>query len=312
MKNLVLIDGNALMHRAYHAVKFAPMYEGKPIGMVYGFSSMLINIIEIFRPDVLFIAFDTKEKTFRHEMDENYKAHREKADDEFYDQIPLIFECVDHFEIPVLSLPGYEADDIIGTLAVSGSGQGFSVKILSGDLDFLQLASDRIKLVKPNGKIQDSLIYGAEETYARYGVTPEQIVDYKAMVGDSSDNYKGIPGCGPKTASLLLQEYGSLTNIYANLDLLKPKLKDKFETYRNDAFHCQKLARIKLDVPVDYSFDTPFCFVSDKTLMFLEKMKFVSLVSRYQRVINNYEHSDNVEQKSESVSATDSLQMSMF
>ncbi len=312
METVVLIDGNALMHRAYHAVKFAPTYENKPVGMVYGFASMLINAIEHFHPNHLVIAFDTKEKTFRHKMDENYKAHREKADDDFYAQIPLVFECIEHFQLPVLTAPGFEADDIIGTLAKKAEKAEKSVKIMSGDLDFLQLVNENIVLMKPNGKVQDSISYGPDETLARYGVTPDQIVDYKALVGDSSDNYKGLPGCGPKTAAKLLQEYGTLDNLFKNLNHLDPKLRKKFEENKDDVLHCQELAQLKLDVPIEFDFNESFDFAPEETMQFFQKINFPSLLGRYQRLIKNYDQEKNKEQINYTEKDDKKEQMSLF
>ena len=312
MKKVILIDGNALMHRAYHAVKFAPVYNDKPIGMVFGFASMLINTIEFFHPDFLIIAFDTKEKTFRHKMDKNYKAHREKADDEFYEQIPLVFECIEHFHIPVLSLPGFEADDIIGTATKKAEKENFEIKIVSGDLDFLQLTNDKTKLAKPNGRIQDSILYGPKETKARYGVTVEQMVDYKALVGDSSDNYKGLPGCGPKNATKLLQKYGTIDKIYKNLENLNQKLQKKFQEHKEEVLHCRKLAKIKTDVPIEIPFNIEFSFFPEDTIEFFQKVNFPSLQTRYQKLIKYYDQADTSEQEDCPEKADNDKQMTLF
>lgn len=290
MKNIVLIDGNALMHRSYHGVGkgFIPMYEGMPIGMVFGFASTLLHILDYIHPDVVFVTFDTKEKTFRHEMDSDYKAHRTKAPDDFYPQVPYIYELLDSFDIPVFKKPGYESDDIIGTIALKGKSKNNDIKILSGDLDFLQLVDDHVKLMKFNGKIEKSEIYGPEETYERYGVRPDQIIDFKALTGDSSDNYKGIVGLGPKTATKFLQEYESIKGIYTHLDELPEKWRERFEENKDYVVHCQKLAEIHTDVPVEFSFDQAFRFAPDSSLSFFQKMKFGSLEMRYQKLYKNF------------------------
>ncbi len=291
MKNIVLIDGNALMYRSYHGVRngFIPLFDGKPIGMVYGFASTILHIIDFFRPDGLFFTFDTKEKTFRHDMDDAYKAHREKAPDDFYDQIPYVFEFLEAFHVPVLTCPGYESDDIIATIALQ-SPKGSQVKIVSGDLDFLQLVSEKIVLVKLNGKVEQSVLYGPKETKARYGITPLQMIDLKALMGDSSDNYKGIEGIGPKTASQLLQQYGTIEGIYDHLTELKSSLQEKFRSHREYVFHCRDLARLRTDVPVEFSFDNAFDFISDDLSTFFQKMAFRSLEQRYQKLINKITH----------------------
>lgn len=314
MKSIILIDGNSLMHRAYHGVNkgFIPLFEGKPIGMVYGFASTLLHILEQFRPDSIMVTFDTKEKTFRHELDEDYKAQREKAPDDFYEQIPYIFELLESFHIPSLTSPGYESDDIIGTLSQAAAKEGWEVKILSNDHDFLQLVNDQIKLVKFNGKVDQSLVYGAKETFSRYGIYPEQMIDFKAITGDSSDNYKGVGGIGPKTAASLLQEYKSLDGIYENLDQLKPKVREKFEAHKDYVYHCQELATIHTKTPVEYDFSYQFHFTPTDTEGFLERMKFQSLVVRYQKLIKNFDQPKNKEHKIESEKEASDEQMSLF
>ena len=198
---VILIDGNAVMHRAYHGINqgFVPTWKNMPVGMVYGFASILLSIIEHFLPEHIMVAFDTKEPTFRHTLDTQYKAHRIPTPDDFYAQIPLLEELMQSFELPLFKSPGFEADDICGTLAVLADQKGYDVRILSGDLDFSQLVNDHIQLVKLNGKIDHSPISGPQAVEARFGIKPTQMVDFKALVGDSSDNFKGLSGCGPKT-----------------------------------------------------------------------------------------------------------------
>jgi len=314
MKTIILIDGNSLMHRSYHGINkgFIPIWKGVKVGMVYGFASMLLHIIHHFRPDGLIVSFDTKEKTFRHEADENYKAQREKAPDDFYIQIPYIYELLESFEIPVLKMPGYESDDIIGTLAHSANSEVHDVKILSGDLDFLQLISDNVSLVRFNGPIEQQIPYGPKEALARYGITPDQMIDYKAIIGDSSDNFKGILGVGPKTAMKLLQEFGTLEKIYEHLDELAPKVKEKFETQKDQAIHCKMLATIKTDVPVEFDLDRKFELCPDKSIAFLEKMEFHSLVNRFHRLNTNIDQPRKVEQKKKPTKGEDDEQLALF
>lgn len=311
-QKVVLIDGNSLMHRAYHGVKFAPVLNGMPLGMVYGFASMLINIIAEFKPDYLIVAFDTKEKTFRHEMDQEYKAHRIKADDDFYAQIPLVHKCLESFRVQVVKAPGYEADDVIGTLATRAREMGFLVEIVSSDLDFLQLVSDDgISLLKANGSIQNTDIFTPKETREKLGVDPCQVIDYKAIVGDSSDNYKGIPGVGPKTAVSLLVDYGDLSGIYENLVHLPSALKAKFEDNREYAFHCYTLAKIKTDVPINVEFEL-FNPAEESVLAFLNELKFFSLMGRYKKTNNNIDHENKNEQLNNSEKGLVDNQMSLF
>ncbi len=310
MKTVILIDGNSLMHRAYHGIAkgFIPIWEGMPIGMVYGFASSLLNVIDNFHPDSLIVTFDTKAKTFRHELDEEYKAQREKASDDFYAQIPYIDELLTSFQIPTFKIDGYESDDLIGTLATKMSKDA-EVKILSADLDFLQLVSDNIALLKFNGKIP--ILYGPAETKARYGIEPSQIIDYKAIIGDSSDNYKGIPGIGPKTASKLLQDFSTLNGIYDHLDDLPIKVREKFNDHKDQALKCQTLATIKTDIHLDTK-DQKFEFHEETTTAFLEKMKFSSLINRYQKLITNFDQPKPSEQKKSSKQERLEDQMSLF
>ena len=288
------------------------MWKGVKVGMVYGFASMLLHIIHHFRPDGLIVSFDTKEKTFRHEADENYKAQREKAPDDFYIQIPYIYELLESFEIPVLKMPGFESDDIIGTLAHNADDKEHDVKILSGDLDFLQLISDNVSLVRFNGPIEQQIPYGPKEALSRYGITPDQMIDYKAIIGDSSDNFKGIMGIGPKTATKLLQEFGTLEKIYEHLDELAPKVSEKFSTQKNQALHCKMLATIKIDVPVEFDLDAKFELRPDKSIAFLEKMEFRSLVNRFHRLNTNLDQPRKVEQKKKPTKGDDEEQLALF
>ena len=218
-------------------------------------------------------------------MDADYKAHREKAPDDFYPQLPFIEELLEAFDIPILKCPGYESDDIIGTVAKAAEKENKKVVIMSGDLDFLQLVSDKIRLARFNGKIEQSQIYGPEETYERYGIRPDQMIDYKAIIGDSSDNYKGIPGIGPKTAEKLLQEHDTLNKIIEQRDSLPNKLREKFREYEREARHCQTLAEIHTQVPVEFSLQKGFDFAPETSLAFFDKMKFKSLKNRYQKLI---------------------------
>lgn len=312
-KTCLLVDGNALMYRAYYGVGkgFVPVLDQMPVGMVYGFISTMINALEVIHPHSIVVTFDTKEKTFRHDLDENYKAQREKAPDDFYPQIPFIFEFLESINIPILEMPGFESDDIIGTLALEGEKKDFDIKILSGDLDFLQIVSNKIKLLKLNGKIEKSIEYGPAQTKARFLVDPSQIVDLKALSGDSSDNYHGIAGVGPKTAAKWLQEFQSLENLFANLEKLDDNVRNKLEENRDYVFHCQKLAALKTDLSVDFPFDKKFEMVKDVDAFFA-KMKFFSLLSRWQKLSNNFDQKKSTEQKICSKKDDQMKQMPLF
>jgi DNA polymerase I len=281
---LCLIDGYAMMFRAFYAVRFAPIFQGKPIGAVFGCASTILHTLENFSPDYLIVAFDAPQATFRHEMDAQYKAQRTKAPDEFIDQIPLVMEMIEAFKIPIYIQPGFEADDLIGTLAKKAESLDIQSYILSGDLDFLQLISDHINLARFNGK--NPQIYDRGMTHEKLGIYPEQIIDYKALCGDSSDNYKGLEGIGPKTAIELLKNYKTLKGIYQNLDSLKPHLREKFENGKEQIYHCQKLATIHTNVPVEFSFSPQnhFQFSAESFETFFDRVGFPSLKKRTQKL----------------------------
>jgi DNA polymerase-1 len=312
-KTCLLVDGNAIMYRAYYGVSkgFVPVLDGMPVGMVYGFISTILNALEFLKPHSIVVTFDTKEKTFRHKMDENYKAQRKKAPDDFYPQMPFIFDFLKAMNIQRIEMPGFESDDIIGTLALKGANDNFNIKILSGDLDFLQIVSERIKLLKLNGKIEKSIEYGPEQTKARFAIEPSQIVDLKALSGDSSDNYQGISGIGPKTAAKWLQSFQTLENIFDNLEKFEDKIKEKLETNRDYVFHCQKLAALKTDLLIDFEFDKKF-EMTQAAEPFFVKMKFHSLMSRWQKLNNNFDQNKNIEQIICSGNGNQEEQMSLF
>lgn len=285
-KNLLAIDGFAMMFRAFYAVKFAPQYQDKPIGMVFGVANTILSALESFIPSHAFVALDSPKKTFRHQADENYKAQREAPPEEFTNQIDLAKECIDSFELPLIIQPGYEADDIIGTLVTQKSTENLHRNILSGDLDFLQLVSQNITLAKFNGK--DPLLFDPQTATEKLGVGVQQVIDYKAIIGDSSDNYKGIPGIGPKTAAKLLAEHESLDKIYQNLEKLSPKIAAKFQEHKDYAYHCRHLAEIHKDVPnlptiekLNYQFNP------EKFIKFCEKVGWGRMQARAEKCYEN-------------------------
>ncbi len=302
----VLIDGNAILHRAYHAM---PRFEvsGKLVNAIYGFISILFSAIEKHEPEYLAVAFDVKGPTFRDELFKEYKAKRVKPPQEFYDQIPDVWEFLRVAEIPIMSKEGYEADDIIGTLAkkVNGDlGEG-EVIIITGDQDTLQLVDDRTKVAMPAmGKIKETL-YDISAVRGKLDLTPAQVIDYKALSGDPSDNIPGVRGIGEKTAIMLLKEFGSIEKIYEHLENKKLKIKNlrpakpgmvgpndnvkiKERTQKllienkNMAYLSKKLATIKTDVEFEFKLSDAKIhdFDEDKLREFLEKYHFKSLVKR--------------------------------
>ncbi len=312
--SIVLIDGNAIMHRAYHGINrgFVPVWNQMPVGMVYGFASTLLSVIEHLRPEHILVAFDTKEPTFRHKLDPEYKAHRTPTPDDFYPQVPLIEELLAALQITVVKAPGFEADDICGTFAAQAAAKKMNVRIVSGDLDYTQLINEYIHLVKLNGKIDQSPIYGPAEVEARFGVTPEQMIDFKALVGDSSDNFKGLGGCGPKTASEWIQRWGTLNKIFENKSKLSPKWQEKLETEKDYVRQCQILAKIKIDVPVEFDWNNNFSIPEESTQAFFEKLNFRSLSARLFKLIKKLEQPIKFEQKKSSEKDEKMDQLSLF
>ncbi|MEK7151363.1 MAG: 5'-3' exonuclease H3TH domain-containing protein, partial [Patescibacteria group bacterium] len=202
MKKLILIDGNALVHRAFHALPPLASPKGVVINAVFGFSSILIKTIKELKPDYIAAAFDLKGPTFRHEKFAEYKIHREKAPQELYDQIPLVKDVLKAFGIPIYTKEGYEADDLIGTLTIKAKAvQDTQVIITTGDLDALQLVDGKkVSVFTLRKGVNDTVIYDEDAVFERYGLKPESLNDYRGLKGDPSDNIPGVPGVGEKTA----------------------------------------------------------------------------------------------------------------
>lgn len=253
-KTLYLVDGHAIAYRAYFAITAGQdtsrwmTPEGEPTAGTYGFASILLRLLENNHPDYLAVAFDIG-KTFRNDLFPEYKGTRAKMPDDLRPQITRMRELVDTLGVPRLEVEGFEADDVLGSTAKQMAAKGYNVKIITGDRDLLQLVDEKIIVSLPGGKMSDSKDYTPEMVKDFLGVMPEQVVDYKALVGDPSDNYPGVPGIGPKTAVTLLDTYGTLENIYANTDKLKGAVKTKIENNRESAFLSQNLARIRTDLP---------------------------------------------------------------
>lgn len=260
MKKIVLIDSHSLIHRAFHALPSLRTPDGKPSQAAYGFTSMLLKMLAELKPDFVFAAFDLPSKTFRHIAYERYKAHRPKAPDELITQIPMVREILNAFGIPVIQKEGYEADDIIGTLAKALSSKNHEVIIVTGDLDALQLVDSRVSVFTLKKGISDTILYDTNAVRGRFGFSPATLVDYKGLRGDPSDNIPGVKGIGEKTATELLQKYGSVENVYKALAkkngfVFSDSVRKKLEEGEEDARISKELARIAADVPVEISLD---------------------------------------------------------
>ena len=287
---LYLIDGHALAYRAYFALSASAPDRwktsgGEPTAGIYGFASVLLRILEQERPDYLAVAFDTG-KTFRNEIFSEYKATRNKMPDDLRPQIERIREMIDAFGIPRLEMEGYEADDVLGTIATKTAKEGAGVKIFTGDRDLLQLVTDRILVNLPGRSLSDAKDYAPEDVVAKLGVRPEQVVDYKALMGDSSDNIPGVRGIGEKTARLLLSQYPTLDDIYAHLDDIPTRYRTKLEAGRESAYMSRDLARIRVDLPLELNLEQAktdaLDFDAVKTLF--RALEFNTLLRRLSRL----------------------------
>lgn len=253
---LFLVDGSSLAFRSYYALLTTGMRnaEGKPTQAVYGFFSSLFDLIEKRSPHSMAVCFDLSEPTFRHEQFEEYKANREEMPDDLAEQWPIIKEAVEALAIPVYELSGWEADDVIGTVAKKAKERSLSTVILTGDQDAFQLLDDHIQVLMPTK--EGLKTYGRDEVFEKLGVWPEQIIDYKGLCGDASDNIPGVKGIGPKTAVTLLSQYKTIDGIYEHIEELKAGAqKTKLVDGRDLAFKSRELATIRLDVPLEFDFD---------------------------------------------------------
>ncbi|TFE27908.1 DNA polymerase I [Cohnella luojiensis] len=255
MDKLVLIDGNSIIFRAFYAIPPLTSSSGLHTNAVLGFTTMLLRVLEEEKPTHILVAFDAGKVTFRHEGYAEYKGGRQKTPPELSEQFPLLKELLKAFSIPQFELPGYEADDIIGTMARLAEEQGKSAIVVSGDKDMLQLATDRVSVLITRKGVSEVERYTPEAIGEKYGITPAQIIDLKGLMGDASDNIPGVPGVGEKTALKLLQEFGTVENVLEKIEEIKGKLRENIESHSDDARMSKKLATIFREVPLDYSLD---------------------------------------------------------
>jgi len=305
---IVLIDGNSLAYRAFYALPDTMhTTSGITTNAIYGFTNMLIKVLDE-EPDFVAISFDRPEPTFRHKAYKAYKATRQKAPPTLYEQIPYVKEVTEAFDIPIYEIAGFEADDVIGTLAKEAQAQGFEVTILTGDLDPLQLVNEKIKVLTTRKGITDTVLYGEKEVVERYGIVPEQVIDFKALKGDSSDNIPGVPTVGDKTASQLLKEFGTLDNILENVDrITKRSLRENIKNNVDLAKLSKKLATIVTNVPLEIDFKK--CRRSainwQKIIPLFEKFEFNSLVKKYSKGLAEYQTETVIEKKRDKISKLD-------
>jgi len=294
-KRLIIIDSNALLHRSFHALPPLATKSGQETGAVYGYLLTLFKAIKDIQPEYIIATFDTKAKTFRHEKFQDYKAQRPRTPDGIISQMPIAKEVLQSFRIPVFAMEGFEADDLIATICALALNieKNIEIYILSGDLDNLQLVNENIKVYTLGKGIKDTVIYDINKVTERFGVKPSQMNDFKALTGDASDNIPGVPGIGKKTASEIIQKYGSIKNLYEELStdtaVLKPKIKEALKKNKESAFVSRELVETKKDV--DINFNLSECRFGNFNRKEVEdefkKLEFDSLINRLISLSNN-------------------------
>ncbi len=291
---LVLIDAHALIHRAFHAIPFLSTKDGELTNAVFGFTSSVLTVLKELQPEYVAVSFDLPEPTFRHQKYADYKATRQKAPDELRSQFGRVREVVETLGMPIFEVAGYEADDVIGSLAKQTAARdGVDPYIVTGDRDSLQLVDEHVKIHmlkwRPGGR--ETITYDLERLKEDTGLSPDEFIEYKALLGDTSDNIPGVPGIGEKTATALVQRYQTLEGVYAALTeeaaehpLIKPKVRENLATYREQAFLSRDLSRIVTDIPLEFKLGA--CTLTDfdlpKASELFRQLEFSSLLPRLQ------------------------------
>ncbi|MDE3229670.1 MAG: DNA polymerase I, partial [Chloroflexota bacterium] len=284
---LTLLDGHALFHRAFHAYpEEMSSVSGEATNAVFGFTRILLDIFRYVKPEYIAVAFDLPTPTFRHHDYAPYKAHRPSLPDSMRAQFPRVREIVRAFNIPIYEAPGFEADDVLGALAAQATAQDADTVIATGDLDTLQLINDHVRVTFARSPRRGDFDYYDEEAVRqRYGFAPPRIVDYKALVGDTSDNIPGVAGIGQKTATKLIQDYGTLEEILAHLDDLPPRVRAALTEHRDIAIQSKYLATIVTNAPVtlDLAAARALDYDPERVLALFRELEFFSLVDRLPR-----------------------------
>jgi len=289
---LVLIDSNALVHRAFHAIPGLKNSKGEILNAVYGFSLIFLNMIKELKPTHIIATFDIKKETFRHKKLESYKAKRLKQPDELYNQIPKIKEVLAAFEVPILEKEGYEADDIIATLVQKFKNQIDEIIIVTGDLDALSLASENVKIFTMKQGLTKTEIYDQSRVFERYGFKPENLKEYKGLRGDASDNIPGVRGIGEKTGKDLIAKYQNLETIYKNLDKISPRIKKLLNEQKEQAFLSREVGELDSNVPIKITLAEAIFEITNrqKIVDVFQEYEFKSLLSKIpQKEIKNHD-----------------------
>lgn len=289
-QRLLIIDANSLIHRAYHALPPLSTSKGEKIWAVYGFLLVFLKALKEFKPSFVVAAFDLPGPTFRHKEFKDYKSQRAKTPEDLYSQIPRVKEALKSFNVPVFEKEGFEADDIIGVISKNASEADKEVEniVISGDLDSLQLVDQNTKVYTLKKGLKDTILYDKERVKERYGILPSQLVDFKALRGDPSDNIPGVKGIGEKIALQLIQEFGSLEKLYQEIESkngrarnLKGKLQEKLLLGKEQAFLSKMLVQIRRDIKIDFELKKcQWNLNREKVARFLRELEFNTLLKR--------------------------------
>ncbi len=314
-KKLFLLDAYALIFRSYYAFIKNPRLTSKGLNTsaIFGFLLTLEEVLLKQKPTHIAVVFDTPAPTFRHEMYQAYKAHRDETPEDIKIAVPYIKRLIAAYNIPVIDCPGFEADDVIGTLARKASDRGFETFMMTPDKDFAQLVSGNIFMLKPSRSGNDSVMWGVDDIKREFSVQrPEQVIDVLALMGDAADNIPGAPGVGPKTAMKLISEYGSIEELFINTGKLKGKLKEIIENYREQIELSKKLATIEQNVPVELNEEELTMEVPDRDKLknLFEELEFKTVATKILSEIDKGQN--NNEQKQISVLPTGPLQGTLF
>ena len=314
-KKLFLLDAYALIFRAYYAFIKNPRITSKGLNTsaIFGFLLALEEVLQKQKPTHIAVVFDTPTPTFRHEMYQEYKAHRDETPEDIKKAVPYIKKLIEAYKIPVIDYPGYEADDVIGTLARKASERGFTTYMMTPDKDYAQLVSDNVFMLKPSRSGNESILWGVDDIKKEFSVKrPEQVIDILALMGDAADNIPGAPGVGPKTAMKLISEYGSIEELFKNTDKLKGKLKEIIENNREQIEMSKKLATIEQNVPVELNETALELEVPDpaKLKVLFDELEFKTVATR---ILSEIDKSEKPRAQQQSPAPQkDSLQGSLF
>ena len=289
---LVIIDGHSLLYRGFYATRPLTTSDGTPTNAVYAFTNMLLSLLERVQPDALVVAFDAPAPTFRHEAFADYKAHRRETPEAFRPQVELTRQLLQAMGVPTLSEEGFEADDLVGALARYAVEQGYDALIFTGDRDQLQLINAHVRVCAPQRGVSELQIFDADTVQQKYGLTPAQIVDFKALAGDPSDNIPGVPGIGEKTALKLLQQFGSVENLLANLDQVKSeKLRESLRQHADQIRQSRMLATILDNAPLPIDTIPRFQLTPERVQVLhrvLEAYEFRSILKRLPALVEQF------------------------